>query len=93
MMIDDQLAKLKARRMSPTSEMFVLSWTLTQGTNNLLESIVGNGEGANRALPELLWPATSTRTYPNILYVDAYPANRDIAALAMAINLYHTRTC
>jgi hypothetical protein len=92
-MIDDQLEKLKTRRTSPTSEMFVLSWTLTQGADNLLESIVGNGAAANRALPELLWPATSSRTYPNILFVDAYPDNRDIAALAMAINLYHTRTC
>ncbi|KAH7073646.1 PLC-like phosphodiesterase [Paraphoma chrysanthemicola] len=92
-MIDDQLSKLKAKRTSPTSDMFVLSWTLTQGTNNLLESIVSNGEGANRALPELLWPAMSARTYPNVLYVDAYPANGDIAALAMAINLWHTRTC
>ncbi|KAF2820997.1 PLC-like phosphodiesterase [Ophiobolus disseminans] len=91
-MISDQLKKLQTQRINNTSEMFVLSWTLTQ-KDIVSESIVENGEAANRALPELLWPALSTKTYPNILYIDAYPSNRDVAALAMAINLWFTRTC
>ena len=90
-MVQDQLSLLKAQRTSPTSTMLVLSWTLTQ--SNPTESIVDNGDAANKALPELLWPALSPRTYPNVLMVDAYPKNSDIAALAMAINLWHTKIC
>ncbi|KAF2023112.1 PLC-like phosphodiesterase [Setomelanomma holmii] len=89
-MANDQLVKMKAQRTTPTSNMSVLSWTLTQG---ITTSIIDNAENVNQALPELLWPATSTNTYPNILYVDAYPDNGDVAALAMAINLYHARIC
>lgn len=93
-MIDDQLSKLKDIRQTPNSEMFVLSWTLTQaGIESAFVSIVAAGEDANRALPELLWPELTTNTYPNVLYVDAYPDNGVITALAMAINLYLTRTC
>jgi hypothetical protein len=89
-MIDNQLKKLATERTSATSKMFLLSWTLTQPP---VESIITNGEDANKALPELLWPRLSSKTYPNILLVDAYPKNSDMASLAMAINLYHTRTC
>lgn len=90
-MINDQISKMKEQRQIPTSDMFILSWTLTQ--DNFVVPIVNNGENANRALPELLWPELSSNSYPNVLYVDAYPDNRDIAALAMSIILYHARSC
>lgn len=90
-MIQDQLSKLEKNRPSPTSTMFLLSWTLTQ--HNPVLPIVENSEGANRALPELLWPALSSETYPNVLCVDAYPDNADIVALAISIILYFARTC
>lgn len=88
---DSRSIKLVEKRKNPDDEMFALSWTLTQ--NNAIESIVDNAKDANRALPELLWPVLSPKTYPNILIVDAYPKNRDIAALAMSIDLYLTKTC
>jgi hypothetical protein len=88
-MIKDQLTKMREQRFSSDSSMFLLSWTLTQR----LHSVIGNAKHANRALIELLWPAMSPLTYPNIIGVDAYPANRDLAALAMAINYHFAPRC
>lgn len=36
-MVNDQLEKLKKNRLSPSSEMFLLSWTLTQDTTDVIE--------------------------------------------------------
>jgi hypothetical protein len=88
-MINDQLKKLYKYKTKPSDNMFVMSWTLTQGGL----SIVDNAVAVNKALPELLWPNLTPNTYPNILFVDAYPSNRDIASLAMAINLYQAKSC
>jgi hypothetical protein len=90
----DQFGVLSRSRTSPTSPMMILSWTLTQGGFfNAVSSIVDAGDDVNKALPELLWPKVNTRTYPNILMVDAYPKHHDIAALAVAMNLWLTRVC
>lgn len=88
-MIDNQLGKLTLQRQSRGSEMFLLSWTLTQ----LGLSVIENGKAVNRALAEKLWPVMTIDTYPNIISVDAYPANRDIAALSMAINYHFAQMC
>lgn len=88
-MAADQLTKMKKRRKRPKSKMFLLSWFLTQ----FLHPVLPNARDANRALIELLWPAMSPSTYPNIISVDAYPADRDIAALAMAINYHFAPRC
>ncbi|KAI8664571.1 hypothetical protein NCS55_00966400 [Fusarium keratoplasticum] len=88
-MIADQLDKMRKERTSPASPMFLLSWTLTQ----LGLDVIANGKGANRALIEKLWPAMSSSTYPNIINVDAYPSNRDFAALSMAINYHFAPHC
>ncbi|KAG4282111.1 hypothetical protein FPRO06_11014 [Fusarium proliferatum] len=88
-MAADQLTKMKKRRKRPKSKMFLFSWFLTQ----YLHPVLPNARDANRALIELLWPAMSPSTYPNIISVDAYPADRDIAALAMAINYHFAPQC
>ncbi|KAF4493512.1 PLC-like phosphodiesterase [Fusarium agapanthi] len=88
-MVADQLAKMKKQRKSPKSKMFLLSWFLTQR----MSPVIRNAVMANRALIELLWPAMSASTYPNIISVDAYPDNRDLAALAMAINYHFAPLC
>ncbi|KAJ4245924.1 hypothetical protein NW757_009783 [Fusarium falciforme] len=88
-MIADQLDKMRNERTSPASPMFLLSWTLTQSGLD----VIANGKGANRVLIEKLWPAMSSSTYPNIINVDAYPSNRDFAALSMAINYHFAPRC
>ncbi|KAF5578905.1 plc-like phosphodiesterase [Fusarium subglutinans] len=88
-MAADQLTKMKKHRKSPKSKIFLLSWILTQR----MKPLIHNAEMANRALIELLWPAMSASTYPNIISVDAYPDNRDLAALAMAINYHFAPLC
>ncbi|KAF5648664.1 plc-like phosphodiesterase [Fusarium sp. NRRL 52700] len=88
-MVVDQLTKMKKQRKSPKSKMFLLSWFLTQRMN----PVVSNAKKANRALIELLWPAMNASTYPNIISVDAYPDNKDLAALAMAINYHFAPLC
>ncbi|KAF5534352.1 plc-like phosphodiesterase [Fusarium napiforme] len=85
----DQLTKMKKQRKSPKSKMFLLSWFLTQRVH----PIIPNALHANRALIELLWPAMSPSTYPNLISVDAYPQNADLAALAMAINYHFAPQC
>ncbi|KAJ9414848.1 hypothetical protein FOXG_14792 [Fusarium oxysporum f. sp. lycopersici 4287] len=88
-MVVDQLTKMKKQRTSPESRMFLLSWFLTQRLN----PVILNAKQANRALIELLWPRMSPSTYPNLISVDAYPENRDLAALAMAINYHFAPLC
>ncbi|KAL2679294.1 hypothetical protein Neosp_010064 [[Neocosmospora] mangrovei] len=88
-MIQDQLKKMREQRQSADSTMFLLSWTLTQVGLDVVE----NGKGANRALIEKLWPAMTSSTYPNIINIDAYPSNRDFAALSMAINYHFAPRC
>ncbi|KAM0421343.1 hypothetical protein ACHAPT_010875 [Fusarium lateritium] len=88
-MIKDQLDKMRKERPSTDSPMFLLSWTLTQSGGDVIKY----GEGANRALIEKLWLAMSSSTYPSIISVDAYPRNRDIAALSMAINYHFAPRC
>ncbi|KAF2849490.1 hypothetical protein T440DRAFT_519078 [Plenodomus tracheiphilus IPT5] len=94
-MINGQLSKLKTIQRTPTSQMFALSWTLTQSdiADVLLVDIVKAAEGVNRALPELLWPELTREMYPNVLFIDAYPDDGDVAALAEAINLFLARSC
>ncbi|KAK0725349.1 PLC-like phosphodiesterase [Lasiosphaeris hirsuta] len=94
-MIADQLAKLKTQRQANDSEMFLLSWTLTQSDilDLATQSNIKNGQAANRALIEKLWPEMSSSSYPNIINVDAYPRNGEIAALAMAINYQFAKNC
>ncbi|RSL89300.1 hypothetical protein CEP51_001301 [Fusarium floridanum] len=93
-MIADQLDKMRKERTSPASSMFLLSWTLTQTPLSVLgNGVIENSKGANRALIEKLWPAMSSSTYPNIINVDAYPSNRDFAALSMAINYHFAPRC
>jgi len=93
--IEDQLQKMLNLRTSPESEMFVLSWILThEGIDALaLGGIIGAAVPFNKALFKNLWINMDSNTYPNMLIVDAYPENGDIAALAMAINYYFAPTC
>lgn len=95
-MQEDQLAKLHAQRTSPDAASFLLSWTLTQSSDQAVDcdlfppfvdapSILELAAGANPFLYQNVLPASNYQTYPNILYIDKVESP-DIAALALAVN-------
>ncbi|KZT08124.1 PLC-like phosphodiesterase [Laetiporus sulphureus 93-53] len=88
-MISDQLQKLADVRQTPDSQLFLLSWTLTQDLADAIDldqTILQLAATADPLLYTDLIPACTSDTYPNILYVDGFNTS-DLAALAMAINL------
>ncbi|KAJ7090082.1 PLC-like phosphodiesterase [Mycena epipterygia] len=88
-MESDQLAKLAAQRAMPTQSYFLLSWTLTQSTLEVLglgDSILDLANQADPALYTSLPPALSTNTYPNILFIDNFQNDGQMVDLAMTIN-------
>lgn len=86
-MIADQLGKLARERTSPDAKMFVLSWTLTlQGIGNVFgASILDLARTVRPALYAKVLNASSTTSFPNVIYLDALDDPR-VAGLAMAIN-------
>ncbi|KAI5803002.1 PLC-like phosphodiesterase [Geopyxis carbonaria] len=89
-MVENQLTKMKAQRVDAGSRMFLLSWTLTQLAGNIVDA----AEEVNRVLGEKLWPVLQMGRGPNIIAVDAFPAeNREVAALCMAINYNFAEPC
>ncbi|KAJ7262771.1 PLC-like phosphodiesterase [Mycena haematopus] len=88
-MESDQLTKLAAQRGNPDQSYFLLSWTLTQDTAEVLgfgDSILSLANEANAALYTALPPKLSTSTYPNILYIDNFQNDGKAVGLAMSIN-------
>ncbi|KAJ6451341.1 PLC-like phosphodiesterase [Mycena vitilis] len=88
-MESDQLAKLAAQRANPDQSYFLLSWTLTQSTAEVLglgDSILDLANSADPALYTALPPKLSTSTYPNILYIDNVQNDGKIVDLAMTVN-------
>ncbi|KAJ6471567.1 PLC-like phosphodiesterase [Mycena vitilis] len=88
-MESDQLTKLAAQRANPDQSYFLLSWTLTQSTEEVLglgDSILDLANSADPALYTALPPKLSTSTYPNILFVDNFQNDGKIVDLAMNIN-------
>jgi hypothetical protein len=88
-MESDQLSKMATQRSTPTQSYFLLSWTLTQDTAEVLglgDSILDLANTADPALYTALPPALSSNTYPNILYVDNFQNDGMLVALAMSIN-------
>lgn len=86
-MTTDQLNKLRQVRVDPDSQLFLLSWTLTQDAKDVIvgPSIIELAKTANPTIFTLLPPAVSSETYPNILYIDNF-ADSNVTALAIAIN-------
>lgn len=91
-MVADQLEKLTAQRTNPDAGYFLLSWTLTQSNDDVLNcelsevpSIRDLANMANSAIYNSLLSHCDQNTYPNILYIDNVETT-DIAALAMDIN-------
>lgn len=86
-MMSDQLTKMRSIRTSPTSQLFLLSWTLTQDAGDIItdESIIDLANKANAALDSNLSPAYTSTTYPNIIYIDNF-SSTDATELAMTIN-------
>ncbi|KAF7791997.1 hypothetical protein EIP86_003024 [Pleurotus ostreatoroseus] len=86
-MINDQLTKMRSVRTSPTSQLFLLSWTLTQDAEDIVfdESIIDLANEANAALDSNLSGAYTSTTYPNIIYIDNF-SSTDATELAMTIN-------
>lgn len=88
-MESDQLAKLAAQRATPTQSYFLLSWTLTQSTLEVLglgDSILDLANQADPALYTSLPHALSPNTYPNILFIDNFQNDGQMVDLAMTIN-------
>lgn len=86
-MVSDQLNKMRLVRPNPDGQLFLLSWTLTQGARDIVTDgkILDLAAKANPAIFRQLPSAVDPRTYPNILYIDDF-SKSDITALAMAIN-------
>lgn len=93
-MISDQLTKMKAQRTTPNSGFFILSWTLTQDseqaafcalTGGSTTSILDLANSANAQLSQIL-PACTAQSYPNVIYVDNISSGLGLAAIAMQIN-------
>jgi len=86
-MISDQIAKMRAHKTAPGSEMFLLSWTLTlKGAGNVFgPSIIDLAERVRARLYGTVLNEATPQSFPNVIYVDAFnePA---LAALAMAVN-------
>lgn len=86
-MASDQLSKMTQYRPTPTSEMFLLSWTLTQQVSDMtkLTSIRDLANQADNAVYQLLIPKITTQSFPNILYFDNF-VDSSLSALAIAMN-------
>jgi hypothetical protein len=98
-MIRDQLEKLQSKRPNPNASPFLLSWTLTQQAGSSF-GIAGKSiiDLAQSVFPELfvsksLWGVLSKETYPNFIMIDAWPTDRRLTALVVAINRYFASSC
>lgn len=81
----DQINKLHQQRSSPSSPLFLLSWTLSEGWEDIVTgSILDLAEEADPRISQVVWPAISPQSYPNILYVDGF--NSEITTFAIALN-------
>lgn len=92
-MTSDQLSKMAAQRPNPEASYFLLSWTLTQSSDEAVfcgtgfaDSILTLANQANGQLAAQLLPACSAQTFPNIIYIDNLTSSVDIVSLAMQIN-------
>ncbi|WP_194867118.1 hypothetical protein [Pseudoalteromonas sp. PPB1] len=90
-MVNDQFAKMESVRSQ--SGYFLLSWTLTQGAEEVVacllsgdaESIRSAANKANAQLPSLIAQHTTPKLYPNIIYTDNI-IDDICAQAAMSIN-------
>lgn len=88
-MESDQFTKMAAQRGTPDQSYFLLSWTLTQSTAEVLgvgDSILDLANEADPALYTDLPAKLSTSTYPNILFIDNFQNDGKMVDLAMSIN-------
>jgi hypothetical protein len=91
-MTSDQLSKMAAQRPNPEASYFLLSWTLTQDSEEAVlcdlgaDSILTLANEANAQLASQLLPASSPQTFPNIIYIDNLTSGVDVVSLAMQIN-------
>jgi hypothetical protein len=93
-MVKDQLYKLAHQRGSPDGSYFLLSWTLTQSTTEILRCLGGVGPSIVQLADTVRGPLygdvlpncnSQTQTFPNILYVDDFSLPI-VTNLAMIIN-------
>lgn len=90
-MSNDQLTKMEYKAIDNNSEMFLLSWTLTQSDSQAstcmmpgIPSIKTLANSANNILPSTLFSKCSCNLFPNIVYVDNVIDN-NIALLCCSI--------
>jgi hypothetical protein len=93
-MISGQLREMQAQKPYPYNSYFLLSWTLTQSTRQVIAckspiepgpSILQLAHEAHEALYQNLLPACTDLCYPNIIYVDNVNSQK-FALLAMSVN-------
>lgn len=92
-MVSDQLAKMAAQKTTSDASYFLLSWTLTQSTEQaatcgigLSQGIVDLANSANAQLSSQLLPACNANCFPNIIYIDNISAAVDVLAIARQVN-------
>lgn len=86
-MINDQIGKMRSVRSSQDSQLFLLSWTLTLSAGDIVAdiAILDLASAADPTLYSQFFPSCSTKTYPNIIYIDGF-GDSNPTALAIAIN-------
>lgn len=90
----DQLSKLFANKPNADSVLFLLSWTLTQQPEDIIESksILSLAATANNGLYTDVFSYVKSSSLPNIIYVDNFDSS-DITAFTIALNhAYATKT-
>lgn len=86
-MPSNQMSLLIWKKSNPDSQLFLLSWTMTQQVTDMAKttSILDLAAEANDALWLDIWPGTNKNQYPNIIYIDRFESSA-VTALAIAFN-------
>jgi hypothetical protein len=88
-MKEDQLSKMKNNRPNPDATCFLLSWTLTQNTNQATfgreRSILDLAKVANSRMSDAL-AACSPTVFPNVFYIDGIDESTKLIETVLEIN-------
>ena len=93
-MMANQYTALAMQRTTPDSIYFILSWTLTQSSDDAVAcvtssaptSLLDMAQDVNPQLPPTLLSHCTNQSYPNVLYTDAMVKNT--TACAMFVNCF-----
>lgn len=88
------LKALTPQQVPSNAGLFLLSWTLTQQVSLDIgiagRNVIGLAQNVFPGLfiSDSLWNVLSKQTYSNFIMVDAWPENKRLTALVVAINKY-----